>query len=298
MASEMAARACERLARTHYENFPVGSFLLPKRLRKHVFNVYAYCRVCDDLADETGSPELSLELLDWWREELYRCFAGRPGHSVFQALHETITQFDLPMQPFDDLISAFVQDQRITRYETFDELLGYCRRSANPVGRIFLCLLGYRDEARCALSDATCTALQLVNFWQDIPNDYERGRIYIPREDMARIGYTENELANGIVNASFVKLMRFEIARTREFFQHGAALGRLISGSAAADVELFTRCGLALLRSIEKRGFDVFRRRITVPGHQKAALGLTWIAKRLLTCRSTNSATPTHTAAQ
>ena len=275
-------KLCEKLARTHYENFTVGSILLPRAMRRHVYKIYAYCRVCDDLADETGDRQLSLRLLAWWREELEECFRGRPRHPVFRALAGTIQSFDLPMQPFEDLISAFEQDQRVTRYATFDDLLGYCAWSANPVGRLFLCLLGFRDEARQKLADLTCTALQLANFWQDVPTDYANGRIYIPLEDMDRFGYTEDELRNHVMNASFVRLMRFEIARTRELFQRGAALHPLISGPGAADVALFTAGGMALLRAIERKDCNVFHGRITVPAITKAALLVGWCARRAL----------------
>ena len=282
VAGSIPADVCKKLARTHYENFTVGSFLLPHELRRHVYNIYAYCRVCDDLADETGDTELSLRLLEWWREELYDCFRGKPHHPIFQALAETIDKFHLPLQPFDDLISAFIQDQHVTRYDTFDDLLGYCVRSANPVGRLFLCLLGSHDTPRWQLSDYTCTALQLTNFWQDIPIDYAKGRVYIPQEDMDRFGYTENELRNSISNASFVRLMRFEISRTRELFDHGAMLQRLITGPGAADIGLFTAGGMALLRSIENNNYNVFQKRITVPKLKKATLVAAWAIKHLL----------------
>lgn len=276
---------CEKLARAHYENFPVGSIFLPRSLRKHVFNIYAYCRVCDDLSDETGDAELSLRLLEWWRDELHSCFTGKPRHPVFVALKPTIDQFNLPIQPFSDLISAFIQDQIITRYTTFEQLLGYCERSANPVGRLFLCLMGYRDDARYRLSDLTCTALQLANFWQDIGSDYDRGRIYIPKEDMQRFGYTEAELRNHVTNVSFTRLMQFEVGRTRELFEGGAALGRLVEGGGAADVDLFGRCGIALLDAIERRNYDVFHRRITVSKSRKLFIALGWLARRGLgTC--------------
>lgn len=281
LAGALPEALCEKLARTHYENFPVGSILLPRRLRKHVFNIYAYCRVCDDLSDETGDPQLSIRLLQWWREELFACFAGKPRHAVFVALRPTIDEFDLPIQPFDDLISAFLQDQRVTRYATYEQLLGYCERSANPVGRLFLCLMGYRDEARRRLSDMTCTALQLANFWQDIGSDYARGRIYVPQEDLLRFGYSESELRNSIVNASFRRLMRFEVARARELFEGGAALGRLVEGPGAADVDLFNRCGLALLDSIEKCNYDVLHRRITVSKRRKLMIALNWLFRRV-----------------
>lgn len=270
-----------RLAKTHYENFTVGSIFLPRKIRRHVYNFYAYCRVCDDLADEIDDPDLSVRLLEWWREELHACFNGSPRHPVFTALYETITKFNLPIQPFEHLISAFLQDQHITRYETFDQVLDYCKRSANPVGRVFLQLLGYTDNERRELADATCTALQLANFWQDVGVDYKKGRIYIPKEDMERFGYSEGEMRNHVVNASFVRLMRFEIARTRELFERGASLSRLISGVGAADVELFTRGGLAVLRSIEQINYDVFRRRAKVSKARKLLLMALWCARRL-----------------
>lgn len=279
VADAIPQKLCEKLARTHYENFTVGSVLLPKALRRDVCSVYAYCRVCDDLADETGDPELSARLLEWWREELHECYGGRPRHPVFVALRESIERRNLPMQPFDDLITAFLRDQQVTRYETFDDLLGYCRNSANPVGRLFLHLLGYADEARQRLSDFTCTALQLANFWQDIGPDYARGRIYIPQEDMRHFGYTEDELRNHVVNASFVRLVRFEIARTRELFARGAALHRLVEGVGAADIELFTRAGLAVLSSIERHNCDVFRHRCSVSAATRFRLLAGWCVR-------------------
>ena len=273
--------ACKRLAKTHYENFTVGSLLLPRALRGHVYNIYAYCRVCDDLADETNDPDLSLGLLDWWRGELHGCFEGNPRHPVFVALADTVGAFDLPIQPFEDLISAFVQDRTVTRYRTFEQLLDYCSRSANPVGRLFLRVMGHADETRQTLSDATCTALQLANFWQDIGPDYERGRIYIPVEDMDRFGYSEAELRNHVVNAGFVGLMRFEVARTRELFERGAALAGMIDGAADVDVGLFTTGGMAVLGSIEREGFRVFERRITVSRSRKLLMLVGWCARRL-----------------
>ena len=265
-------RICERLAKTHYENFAVGSLLLPRRLRRHIYNIYAYCRVCDDLADETNDPELSLRLLDWWREELHLCFEGRPRHQVFIALAETVSKFDLPIEPFEDLISAFIQDQTVTRYATYDQLLDYCSRSANPVGRLFLCMLGYTDETRRKLADCTCTALQLANFWQDIGADHERGaHLHTPG------GHGQ------------VRLQRSRAAKPRgqrrfcgglcglRWQEHGNCLNAgprsqgMIDGAAAADVGLFTSGGMAVLRSIERGGFRVFRRRITVSKSEKTA---------------------------
>lgn len=283
MAGSIPEKLCEKLARSHYENFPVGSIFLPRQLRKHVCNIYAYCRVCDDLSDETGDPQLSLELLHWWREELHACYEGKTNHPVFVALKPTIDMFDLPMEPFDDLISAFIKDQSTNRYETFEQLLDYCRQSANPVGRLFLGLMGYRDQARLTLSDYTCTALQLINFWQDVAVDYEKGRIYIPQEDLRRFGYTEIELKNRITNPAFARLMRFELNRTREFFENGAVLGRLVEGPGAADVDLFGRCGLALLNSIEQSGFSVLTRRVSLSKGRKLMIALGWALRRIIT---------------
>jgi squalene synthase HpnC len=164
----------------------VATWFLPKRLRQHFFNVYAYCRIADDLGDEVGDPEASLALLDEWEAELDRCYDGTPGHPVFVALAETVRQFEIPKHEFSDLVKAFRQDQTVTRYETFDDFLQYCANSANPVGHLVLYLGGYRDAERHRLSDFTCTALQLTNSWQDVTQDFEKGRVYLPQEDLAR----------------------------------------------------------------------------------------------------------------
>ena len=183
-----AQEYCRRLARSHYENFSVATWFLPQRLRQHFFNIYAYCRISDDLGDEVGDPQASLQLLDAWEAELDACYRGNPRHPVFVALAETVRKFEIPQKPFADLLKAFRQDQTVTRYETFDDVLGYCRNSANPVGHLVLYLCGYRDSERQGLSDFTCTALQLANFWQDVSVDYSKGRIYLPLEDLRRYG--------------------------------------------------------------------------------------------------------------
>jgi squalene synthase HpnC len=283
LADDVPHLVCERLARAHYENFTIGSLLMPRRLRSHIYNIYAYCRVCDDLADETGDPQLSLRLLDWWREQLEACYAGSPGHPVFRALRDTVDEFGLPKQPFLDLIDAFVQDQTVRRYATFDDLLGYCSRSANPVGRLVLKMLGYEDPVRCSMSDATCTALQLTNFWQDIHSDFARGRVYIPTEDMERFGYSEHELAQGIRNAAFCELLRFEISRTREFFERGKALSQLVPPEVAVDIALFTQGGLAMLGLIERRQYQVFSRRIKLSRTAKLAIFARWALRHIAT---------------
>src|SRR5436305_15301619 len=197
---------CERLARTHYENFSVATWFLPKRLRQHFFNVYAYCRISDELGDEVGNAQQSLALLDQWEAELDECYDGAPRHPVFVALRETVHQLAIPKQPFADLLKAFRQDQSVSRNETFDDLLGYCRYSANPVGHLVLYVCGYRDAERQRLSDFTCTALQMANFWQDVSVDYQKGRIYLPLEDLHRFAVSESDIAAGRNTDTFLEM--------------------------------------------------------------------------------------------
>src|SRR5690348_360470 len=179
---EEARAYCERLARSHYENFSVATWFLPKKLRPHFYSIYAYCRISDDLGDEVGDPQQSLALLDAWEEELNACYSGAPRHPVFVALRETIQQFGIPKHEFSDLLIAFRRDQTITRFPTFADVLDYCKYSANPVGHLVLYVGGYSDAERQQLADYTCTALQLANFWQDVSVDYSKGRIYLPLE--------------------------------------------------------------------------------------------------------------------
>src|SRR5438477_4492393 len=203
---------CERLARSHYENFSVATWFLPKRLRQHFFNVYAYCRISDDLGDETGNPAVSLRLLDEWESELNACYDGSPRHPVFVALSGTVKEFDIPRQTFVDLLTSFRQDQTITRYDKFEDLVGYCHYSANPVGHLVLYLCGYRDPERQQLSDFTCTALQLANFWQDVSADYDKGRIYLPLEDLRKYRVEESNIPGRNNTTQFREMMRFEVA--------------------------------------------------------------------------------------
>jgi squalene synthase HpnC len=261
---------CQRLTLSHYENFTVASWLLPRALRRHVYAVYAFCRHVDDLGDE--APGDRLRLLDDWQAELERCYHSTPSHPVFVALRETIRRFAIPPQPFLKLIEANRMDQRTSRYRTFEELLHYCDHSANPVGHLFLYLFGYADAERQGLADATCTALQLANFWQDIAVDLGKGRVYIPQEDMARFGYSEEELEQGIVNASFRALMTFEIGRTRELFAKGLGLLDMVDGRLKVDLKLFSLGGLTVLEALERNGYDVFRRRPQLSRWQKTAL--------------------------
>jgi squalene synthase HpnC len=261
---------CQRVALSHYENFTVGSWLLPRALRRHVYAVYAFCRHVDDLGDE--APGERLTLLDDWQAELERCYHSAPRHPILVALQETIRCFAIPPQPFLKLIEANRMDQRTSRYPSFAELLNYCDHSANPVGHLFLYLFGYADAERQGLADATCTALQLTNFWQDISVDLNKGRVYIPQEDMARFGYREEDLEQGIVNDSFRTLMAFEVDRTRELFAKGLGLLDMVDGRLKVDVKLFSLGGLAVLEALERNGYDVFRRRPRLSRWRKASL--------------------------
>ena len=263
---------CRRLARSHYENFSVASWFLPARLRQHFFNVYAYCRISDDLGDEVGNPAASLLLLDQWQKELEACYAGRPRHPVFVALAETVRSCEIPQHEFSDLLTAFRQDQTVTRYETFEDLLGYCLNSANPVGHLVLYLCGYRDEERQKLSDYTCTALQLANFWQDVSVDYAKGRIYLPLESLRRFGVSEQDIAENRNTSAFSEMMRFEVERAREWFQRGSPLIGKVDKELAIDLELFTRGGQEILNAIEKQGYAVLGRRPTISRPRKLAL--------------------------
>jgi squalene synthase HpnC/squalene synthase HpnD len=263
---------CSRLARAHYENFTVASTLLPRRLIRHFHTVYAYCRWADDLADESGGGEQALALLRWWRAELLDCYDGRPHHPVFVALHDTIRRFNIPQQPFLDLLSAFEQDQRIKHYDTFDGLLDYCRRSANPVGRLVLYLCEAFDDESAALSDAICTALQLANFWQDVARDFAIGRVYLPREDRERFGYGDDDLAARRFTPAFAELMRFEVARTRALFHRGLPLAERVPQAMQTDIELFVQGGLAILGKIEGQNYNVWARRPALAKWEKGML--------------------------
>lgn len=267
------ARAyCERLARSHYENFSVATWFLPRRLRQHFLNVYAYCRISDDLGDEVGDRAASLRLLDLWERELCACYSGSPRHPVFVALAETAREFAIPQHEFSDLLLAFRQDKSTTRYETFEDLLGYCRNSANPVGHLVLYLCGYRDAERQKLSDFTCTALQLANFWQDVSVDYLKGRIYLPLESLRRFGVAEEDIAGRENTPAFCAMMRFEVERTREWFRQGEPLIGKVSKELAIDLKLFTRGGQEILNAIERQGYAVLGRRPSLSKARKLAL--------------------------
>src|ERR1700721_2033975 len=271
--SEAEAREyCRRLARSHYENFSVASWFLPERLRQDFFNVYAYCRISDDLGDEVGDPNASLQLLDQWEAELDACYAGSPRHPVFVALAETVRKCEIPKQTFVDLLTAFRQDQRVSRYSTFDDVVGYCRYSANPVGHLVLYVCGYRDAERQALSDFTCTALQLANFWQDVSVDYSNGRIYLPLEDLRRFDVTEDDIAAQRNSSAFCDMMRFEVNRARDWFRRGLPLIEQVDRDLSIDIELFSRGGQEILDAIEAQGYNVLGRRPAISKSRKLVL--------------------------
>src|SRR5271157_3285474 len=267
-----AREYCRRLARSHYENFSVASWFLPAPLRQHFFNVYAYCRISDDLGDEVGDTAASLQLLDQWETEVDACYDGHPRHPVFVALYETVRKFEIPKHEFADLLTAFRQDQSILRYETFNNLLGYCRYSANPVGHLVLYLCGYRDFDRQQLSDYTCTALQLANFWQDVSADFAKGRIYLPLEDLRRFGVGEEVIQDGKNTSAFCEMIKFEVERARECFAQGMPLIAKVDRALATDIELFSRGGQEILNAIERKHYAVLGRRPAISKARKLAL--------------------------
>lgn len=263
-----AQRYCRKLATTHYENFPIVSWLLPRALHQHFYNLYAYCRWADDLGDEVGDVSRSLELLNWWRGELAGCYAGEVRHPVFVALAPTIREFQIPSQPFEDLISAFEQDQTVRVYDTFEQLVDYCRRSANPVGRLVLYLCRQANETNFGWSDSICTGLQLANFWQDVSRDLEIGRIYLPQEDLRRFGYSAGELQSRVTNPAFLQLMEFEVGRARRWLAPWSApdLPELAAFPlrVQVDIELFARGGERILDRIARIGYRVWNKRPVV----------------------------------
>jgi squalene synthase HpnC len=274
----LARAYCSCLARTHYENFSVASLLLPRRLLHHFHTIYAYCRWADDLADEAGGGSRALSLLRWWREELLNCYGGRPRHPVMIALRETIQEFAIPPRPFLELLYAFEQDQLIKRYRTFEQLLGYCRYSANPVGHLVLYLCRCYDTGRAALADHICTALQLANFWQDVARDLDIGRVYIPEDDRRHFGYSDADLMARRFTPAFAALLRDEVDRTRALFHRGLPLIEQMPGDVRGDIELFARGGLGILRKIEQIGYNVWRTRPVLRKWEKGALmtGALW----------------------
>ncbi len=265
-------KECRNLARSHYENFIVASVLLPRRLRQPFYNVYAFCRTADDLADESPSPQIALHELDSLQEQLDATFAGNPPENLFTALADTIEQFDLPKQPFDDLLSAFRQDQSVTRYPTFDAVHDYCQRSANPVGRIVLQLAGAVDAENVALSDSICTGLQLVNFWQDVARDYAIDRIYLPRETMDAFAVDEAMFSERSTSAELRRAIHQQCDLAERFLRRGLPLAQRVPRWFASDVKLFAHGGLATVKAIRQIDYDVLRVRPKVGKFKQVAL--------------------------
>ncbi len=277
---------CRNLAETHYENFHVATWFLPEPLRPHFHAIYAYCRVSDDLGDEVPDRSAALALLELWGRELDACYEGRARHPVFVALAETIRACRIPKEPFADLLTAFRQDQMVTRYETMADVLGYCRYSANPVGRLVLYACDEASEENFRLSDATCTALQLANFWQDVRVDWGKGRVYLPQADMRAHGVSDETIRQGIeagvATPSFRALLRQEVEYARELFFEGLPLIGRVRRDLAVDLDLFSRGGLEILRAIERRDYDVLSARPSISRPAKLALALRALAGKAL----------------
>jgi squalene synthase HpnC len=261
VSRDEALAYCARLTATHYENFSVVTWLTPRELRPAFQSIYAFCRWSDDLGDEVGDPRRSLELLEWWRGELRALYQGRARHPVMIALAETVERKLIPIEPFEALISAFEQDQTVTEYLTYDQLLDYCTRSANPVGHLVLYVAGAFTTENARLADATCTALQLANFWQDVARDLAIGRIYLPRADRMQFGYSESDLRALRFTPAFAGLLKLEVERARALFARGRPLVSRVPRELAVDIDVFSRGGLAILDRIEARGFDVLSAR-------------------------------------
>ena len=260
------------LATHHYENFHVVSFLLPKNLHQDFYNVYSFCRWADDLGDEIGDTHESLRLLSWWRSELQAMYRGQTGHPVFVALKDTVDRHAIPIEPFDRLIRAFEQDQTVTRYANFDEVFAYCVNSANPVGHLVLYLCGYRDPERQALSDFTCTGLQLANFWQDIRVDLEKNRVYLPLNLLEKHGYTVDELFEGKEDKRFREIMQEAVAVADDLFHRGLPLIKTLNRRLALDIDLFSRGGMRILEKIKDQNYNVLRRRPHISKAERVVL--------------------------
>jgi squalene synthase HpnC len=289
---EEARAWCHTLATTHYENFHVATFFLPKRLRPHFDSVYAFCRVSDDLGDEVADTTTALRLLQTWDRMLDQCYDAPhlSRHPVFIALHPTIEACDLPRSLFHDLLRAFIQDQIKTHYETWDEAVEYSRYSANPVGRLVLMICGYRDEQRALLSDKICTALQLANFWQDCVRDSDIPRRYIPAEYLRRFNVDEAQIAGRVFTPEFAAMMQSLVSRTRDMLAQGAPISRTVDPDLRVTLDLFRKGGEAILDGIAAQDYDVLRGRPVVTRRKKAALLLGALLGKLRTTAADKSA--------
>jgi squalene synthase HpnC len=283
---EEARTYCRVLAQSHYENFHVATWFLPKALRPHFHSIYAYCRISDDLGDEVGDTAVALALLDLWGRELDACYEGHARHPVFVALAETIRECSIPKEPFADLLTAFRQDQTVTRYESMQDVLGYCRYSANPVGRLVLYACGEvppgKIDENFRLSDATCSALQLANFWQDVRVDFSKGRVYLPQADMRRFGVSDAMIEQGAATPEFRALLHHEVDFARSLFEQGLPLIRRVNRDLALDLDLFSRGGLEILNAIERRNYDVLSERPAISKTTKLGLALRALSGKAL----------------
>jgi squalene synthase HpnC len=271
---EEAQAWCRNLASSHYENFHVATFFLPRRVRPHFESIYAYCRVADDLGDEVSDPVVATRLLDTWGAMLEECYDSpeRSVHPVFVALHETIHACDPPRQLFLDLLHAFRMDQIKTKYESWDELLEYSHYSANPVGRLVLWVCGYREESLGLLSDKVCTALQLANFWQDVVEDAERGRRYLPGDWLREFGVEEGQIEGRVFTPEFGAMVEELVARTRAMLLEGGAISSQVDKELAVTLNLFRKGGEAILNGIAAENYDVLRGRPVVTKIRKLGL--------------------------
>jgi squalene synthase HpnC len=255
-------RYCEIIARSHYENFPVASCFVPKTMRKYVWSIYAFARIADDFADEPGFTLAErIDNLQQWEQYLVECYKGNPTHRVFSALAETAERFQIPIELFQNLLAAFRTDVTVKRYDTYEDVLEYCRNSANPIGRLILLLFNYRSETMMQLSDNICTALQLTNFWQDVSVDIQKDRIYIPLDDLNRFNYSEQELINKNINNNFRDLIAFQLQRTEELFTEGKPLLSMVGKDLSLELKLTWNGGCRILKKIHKQNYDVLTKR-------------------------------------
>lgn len=295
VAPATARRYCRNLAESHYENFTVASRLLPRNLRQHFCNVYAYCRWADDLADEVASGDEGLRLLSWWESQLDAMYEGRTWHPVFVALAETVAQFNIPREPLADLLIAFRQDQTVKRYATWDDLMGYCRNSANPVGRLVLYLARRRREELLPLSDAVCTGLQLANFWQDLDRDLDIGRIYVPQQAMDATGVSLDDFCARRASPEFRRMMADLVAQARAMLNQGWPLVGAMPGRLRVAMALFIQGGLTILDAIEAQQYDVWQRRPIVSRGKKMRL---LVAALAVACFPGRRSNPRHAVAE
>lgn len=268
-----AFQFCEHLTRDHYENFPVASLLIPREKRPYVCAIYSFARIADDYADEPGLTTAErIDSLAEWEEQLVDAYRGHANHPVFVALRETVERFDMPIELFEDLLTAFRSDVTTHRYETFEDVLGYCENSANPIGRLVLLLFNYRSEATMELSDFICTALQLTNFWQDVSIDLKQDRVYIPLEDIREFRYSEEELFQRRYSQAFKDLMCYQVERTEQMLREGRALLHNVGKDIRMELRLTWNGGMRILKKIERGNYDVLAHRPTLSLFDKASL--------------------------